>query len=196
MPYVGSGNDLVNQLIQLSRIINDQKNRQADNLLTLAQPGQTAQEAGLTGKVGKRALGRDVNPTDIVKPDTADTLMDRKVKQFMSADPTTRQQLAADPSFNMPEVVSYFRTKYLGTPGATTATGLVTEMQGGEVAATNKLKALQATGQAIDSGIQAWHGASQITKGDLGSQLLFGTTPTALEAQHNSDELKGLISHQ
>lgn len=198
MPQVSSGNqELVNQILQIAQILGKRKDTQAKNILDLALPGQTAGQIGMTPQMSKRALGRELAPTDVVKPDTAEAANDRAELAFLDAVKNNPQALeTAKPGDLLTIGASIFGRKQ-GMAGIQTPQAIKTQAEtAGTKADTAKVQAgtqqniAKSVSQRVMDGITAMDQAPDIARQALGQNLAYGTTASQLL----SDEMKARMA--
>lgn len=203
--------------IQLMQLIQGIKARQQqtaqqhlENSLTLAQPGTTFGQLGLSEKDLKRALGRAPKPDEIAKVLTPDEVMRKQQLDLLQhATPEQLNVLSATSLATKAGAPAglYTQQGFADTAGANAAeaktqrkisesTG-TTKVKTAQVSAQNQLKTQQTIGQAIDEGIKAW--GSDLTgkqKSLIGQKTLFGQTGQEFTEQNVSSMLKAQIQRE
>jgi hypothetical protein len=198
MPQVSSGNqELVNQILALAQILGQRKDKQARNILDLAQPGQTAGQIGLTPGLSKRALGRELASTDVVKPHTAQSRADEAESTFLDAVKNNPSLLEnAKPGDLLTLGASIFGSR-VGQPGITTPKAIRTRAETSEISTgvektkvTTQGAVARSISQRVEEGIRAMDAAPEEARAALGQNLAYGTTASNLM----SDELKARLA--
>ncbi len=210
MPYVGGGNDLVQQALALTQLMQARRERQGERQLELAKPGDTFESLGIDDRTFRALYGKSTkyDPKRVVSELTPQALVDRNLVGFI-------QTLGPIELSNMAATMMNYRE---GTPGATTREGRLAAQETGareaklknEVSAetfesdkataiakshTGRIEADRAKITAQDvmdrtlEGINSWRAAPKETQRSLNEKLVYGTSREGVEQEKYKAQL-------
>lgn len=181
-----------------------------ENALSIAQPGTTFQQLGLSEKDLKRALGRAPKPDEIAKALTPQEVMRKQqLNLLQNATPEQLNVLSATSLATGAGAPAglYTQQGFADTAGANAAAAKTqrkinestsgTKVKTAQISAGNELKTQQTVSQAIDEGMKAW--TSEFTgqqKSLIGQKTLFGQTGQEFTEQNVGSMLKTQIQRE
>jgi hypothetical protein len=183
-------------MMQLAEIMRRNKMQQGQNLLGLAQPGQTIADI-LTPDMARRVLGKNYNPSQVIKPETIDTASDKLGVQFLK---TVKDNPAALDAAQPGDVLSIGATivanQKMGVAGPTTPTALKSQAQAAQSKAAASAVSSASVLDLVKQGTESFKNAAPKTRAAMGQKLAFGQSEQNLVSEELNAQLQAEVTKE
>lgn len=173
-------------LIQLMQILRKQDVEQADALISTKRPGTAVKDIGLSRKQQQAKFGRELAPTDVAVPETAQDRADKMARDFLdTADPVT-----------IANISSSLVSRMAGVPQITTPKGLASQAQASETESGTKAmtaKANQGLVQDALTSLDKWEPAARTA---LAETKTLGATQVEVQNQQRAENIKTEVQRE